>query len=180
MSSFGSPAPVSCAWRGRARRRAAFRLRPALRGPGIPGVSVLGGGVDVSRPAAARRRACARARIYGRRCVTGFQGEWQPDAREARTMRPCWKAILPIGACASTGSSPILWTCRLRNCGQCRSGPRSPAMTASKGGAPSANGKGVPLAIVLQRATLLPAARFVVFHCADVLERARGRHRTIL
>ena len=31
--------------------------------------------------------------------------------------------------------------CRLRICGTCRSGPRSPAMTASKGGAPSANGK---------------------------------------
>ncbi len=38
----------------------------------------------------------------------------------------------------------------------------------------SAIGKwqGVPLAIVLQRASLLPAARFVVFHCADVYERA--------
>ena len=38
----------------------------------------------------------------------------------------------------------------------------------------SAIGKwqGVPLAIVLQRATLLPVARFVVFHCADVYERA--------
>ena len=37
----------------------------------------------------------------------------------------------------------------------------------------SAIGKwqGVPLAVVLQRATLLPAARFVVFHCADVLEQ---------
>jgi DMSO/TMAO reductase YedYZ molybdopterin-dependent catalytic subunit len=37
----------------------------------------------------------------------------------------------------------------------------------------SAIGKwqGVPLAIVLQRATLLPAARFVVFHCADTLEQ---------
>jgi DMSO/TMAO reductase YedYZ molybdopterin-dependent catalytic subunit len=37
----------------------------------------------------------------------------------------------------------------------------------------SAIGKwqGVPLAIVLQRATLLPAARFVVLHCADVLEQ---------
>ena len=38
----------------------------------------------------------------------------------------------------------------------------------------SAIGKwqGVPLRVVLQRATLLPAARFVVFHCADVYERA--------
>ena len=38
----------------------------------------------------------------------------------------------------------------------------------------SAIGKwqGVPLAIVLQRASLLPAARFAVFHCADALERA--------
>jgi DMSO/TMAO reductase YedYZ molybdopterin-dependent catalytic subunit len=38
----------------------------------------------------------------------------------------------------------------------------------------SAIGKwqGVPLAIVLARAELLPAARFVVSHCADVLERA--------
>jgi DMSO/TMAO reductase YedYZ molybdopterin-dependent catalytic subunit len=37
----------------------------------------------------------------------------------------------------------------------------------------SAIGKwqGVPLAIVLARAALLPAARFVVFHCADVLEQ---------
>jgi DMSO/TMAO reductase YedYZ molybdopterin-dependent catalytic subunit len=37
----------------------------------------------------------------------------------------------------------------------------------------SAIGKwqGVPLAIVLQRATVLPAARFVVFHCADMLEQ---------
>jgi DMSO/TMAO reductase YedYZ molybdopterin-dependent catalytic subunit len=37
----------------------------------------------------------------------------------------------------------------------------------------SAIGKwqGVPLAIVLERAALLPAARFVVFHCADILER---------
>jgi DMSO/TMAO reductase YedYZ molybdopterin-dependent catalytic subunit len=37
----------------------------------------------------------------------------------------------------------------------------------------SAIGKwqGVPLAFVLQRATLLPAARFVVFHCADTLEQ---------
>jgi DMSO/TMAO reductase YedYZ molybdopterin-dependent catalytic subunit len=36
----------------------------------------------------------------------------------------------------------------------------------------SAIGKwqGVPLAIVLARAALLPAARFVVFHCADILE----------
>jgi DMSO/TMAO reductase YedYZ molybdopterin-dependent catalytic subunit len=32
--------------------------------------------------------------------------------------------------------------------------------------------RGVSLAIVLQRASLLPAARFVVFHCADVYERA--------
>ncbi|WP_036261788.1 molybdopterin-binding protein [Methylocapsa aurea] len=32
--------------------------------------------------------------------------------------------------------------------------------------------RGVPLAIVLQRASLLPTARFVVFHCADVYERA--------
>ncbi|MGB6175228.1 MAG: molybdopterin-binding protein [Methylocella sp.] len=31
--------------------------------------------------------------------------------------------------------------------------------------------QGVPLAVLLQRATLLPAARFVVFHCADVLEQ---------
>jgi DMSO/TMAO reductase YedYZ molybdopterin-dependent catalytic subunit len=38
----------------------------------------------------------------------------------------------------------------------------------------SAIGKwqGVPLAIVLQQAALLPAARFIVFHCADSLERA--------
>jgi len=38
----------------------------------------------------------------------------------------------------------------------------------------SAIGKwqGVTLAIVLQRASLLPAARFVVFHCADIYERA--------
>jgi DMSO/TMAO reductase YedYZ molybdopterin-dependent catalytic subunit len=38
----------------------------------------------------------------------------------------------------------------------------------------SAIGKwqGVPLAVVLQRASLLPAARFVVFHCADIYERA--------
>jgi DMSO/TMAO reductase YedYZ molybdopterin-dependent catalytic subunit len=37
----------------------------------------------------------------------------------------------------------------------------------------SAIGKwqGVPLAFVLARADLLPAARFVVFHCADSLER---------
>jgi DMSO/TMAO reductase YedYZ molybdopterin-dependent catalytic subunit len=37
----------------------------------------------------------------------------------------------------------------------------------------SAIGKwqGVPLAIVLARAALLPAARFAVFHCADVLEQ---------
>jgi DMSO/TMAO reductase YedYZ molybdopterin-dependent catalytic subunit len=37
----------------------------------------------------------------------------------------------------------------------------------------SAIGKwqGVPLAIVLARAALLPAARFVVFHCADILEQ---------
>lgn len=36
----------------------------------------------------------------------------------------------------------------------------------------SAIGKwqGVPLGIVLEKATLLPAARFVVFHCADTLE----------
>jgi DMSO/TMAO reductase YedYZ molybdopterin-dependent catalytic subunit len=36
----------------------------------------------------------------------------------------------------------------------------------------SAIGKwqGVPLAIMLARAALLPAARFVVFHCADILE----------
>ncbi|WP_036263756.1 molybdopterin-binding protein [Methylocapsa aurea] len=32
--------------------------------------------------------------------------------------------------------------------------------------------RGVPLAIVLQHASLLPTARFVVFHCADVYERA--------
>ncbi|MGH6864316.1 MAG: molybdopterin-dependent oxidoreductase, partial [Methylocella sp.] len=31
--------------------------------------------------------------------------------------------------------------------------------------------QGVPLAIVLARAALLPAARFIVFHCADVLEQ---------
>jgi DMSO/TMAO reductase YedYZ molybdopterin-dependent catalytic subunit len=39
----------------------------------------------------------------------------------------------------------------------------------------SAIGKwqGVPLAIVLARAALLPAARFVVFHCADALEQTR-------
>lgn len=38
----------------------------------------------------------------------------------------------------------------------------------------SAIGKwqGVPLALILQRAILLPAARFVVFHCADALEQA--------
>jgi DMSO/TMAO reductase YedYZ molybdopterin-dependent catalytic subunit len=38
----------------------------------------------------------------------------------------------------------------------------------------SAIGKwqGVPLAIILQRARLLPAARFIVFHCADMLEHA--------
>src|SRR6202045_4788952 len=38
----------------------------------------------------------------------------------------------------------------------------------------SAVGKwqGVPLAIVLARAALLPAARFVVFHCAAIYERA--------
>ncbi len=38
----------------------------------------------------------------------------------------------------------------------------------------SAIGKwsGVPLAVVLQRASLLPAARFAVFHCADMYERA--------
>lgn len=37
----------------------------------------------------------------------------------------------------------------------------------------SAIGKwqGVPLALVLQRAALLPAARFVAFHCADALEQ---------
>ena len=37
----------------------------------------------------------------------------------------------------------------------------------------SAIGKwqGVPLAIVLARAALFPAAQFVVFHCADVLEQ---------
>ncbi|HEY8033405.1 MAG TPA: molybdopterin-binding protein [Methylocella sp.] len=37
----------------------------------------------------------------------------------------------------------------------------------------SAIGKwqGVPLAVVLARAAILPAARFVVFHCADVLEQ---------
>ncbi len=37
----------------------------------------------------------------------------------------------------------------------------------------SAIGKwqGVPLTVVLARAALLPAARFVVFHCADVLEQ---------
>src|SRR3977135_2140852 len=36
----------------------------------------------------------------------------------------------------------------------------------------SAIGKwqGVPLALVLARAALLPAARFVVFHCADIYE----------
>jgi len=38
----------------------------------------------------------------------------------------------------------------------------------------SAIGKwqGVPLAAVLQRASLLPAARFAVFHCADMYEHA--------
>ncbi len=38
----------------------------------------------------------------------------------------------------------------------------------------SAIGKwqGVPLAIVLQRASLLPSARFIVFHCADTLDEA--------
>jgi DMSO/TMAO reductase YedYZ molybdopterin-dependent catalytic subunit len=38
----------------------------------------------------------------------------------------------------------------------------------------SAIGKwqGVPLAILLQRSNLLPAARFVVFHCADMYEHA--------
>jgi DMSO/TMAO reductase YedYZ molybdopterin-dependent catalytic subunit len=38
----------------------------------------------------------------------------------------------------------------------------------------SAIGKwqGVPLAVVLQRASLLPAARFAVFHCADMYEHA--------
>ncbi len=38
----------------------------------------------------------------------------------------------------------------------------------------SAIGKwqGVPLAVVLQRAGLLPAARFAVFHCADMYEHA--------
>jgi DMSO/TMAO reductase YedYZ molybdopterin-dependent catalytic subunit len=38
----------------------------------------------------------------------------------------------------------------------------------------SAIGKwqGVPLAVVLRRAALLPAARFVVFHCADMYEHA--------
>jgi DMSO/TMAO reductase YedYZ molybdopterin-dependent catalytic subunit len=37
----------------------------------------------------------------------------------------------------------------------------------------SAIGKwqGVPLSIVLERAALLPAARFAVFHCADIMER---------
>src|SRR5450759_4420409 len=32
--------------------------------------------------------------------------------------------------------------------------------------------QGVPLAIVLRRASLLPASRFVVFHCADMYEKA--------
>jgi DMSO/TMAO reductase YedYZ molybdopterin-dependent catalytic subunit len=38
----------------------------------------------------------------------------------------------------------------------------------------SAIGKwqGVPLAVVLQRASLLPSARFAVFHCADMYEHA--------
>jgi DMSO/TMAO reductase YedYZ molybdopterin-dependent catalytic subunit len=38
----------------------------------------------------------------------------------------------------------------------------------------SAIGKwqGVPLAVLLQRASLLPAARFAVFHCADMYEHA--------
>src|SRR6202011_3522402 len=48
--------------------------------------------------------------------------------RRARNMRPCWKVILPIGVCASTGWSPILWNCRSRICGTCRSEPRSPAL----------------------------------------------------
>jgi Oxidoreductase molybdopterin binding domain len=43
-------------------------------------------------------------------------------------------------------------------------------MTASKDGV-FGKWQGVPLAIVLERASLLPTARFVVFHCADLYER---------
>jgi DMSO/TMAO reductase YedYZ molybdopterin-dependent catalytic subunit len=52
----------------------------------------------------------------------------------------------------------------------CRNGLKSRAMIVWKDGA-LGKWQGVPLAIVLQRATLLPAARFVVFHCADMLEQ---------
>jgi len=41
-----------------------------------------------------------------------------------------------------------------------------------RGSNASVTGRGVPLAIVLARAALLPAARFAVFHCADLYERA--------
>jgi DMSO/TMAO reductase YedYZ molybdopterin-dependent catalytic subunit len=41
--------------------------------------------------------------------------------------------------------------------------------------------QGVPLAFVLQRATLLPAARFAVFHCADMYDLIDAFHpQTIL
>ncbi len=41
-----------------------------------------------------------------------------------------------------------------------------------RGSNASVTGRGVPLAIVLARTALLPAARFVIFHCADLYERA--------
>src|SRR6202035_2100950 len=49
--------------------------------------------------------------------------------------------------------------------------PQTPRHDCVEGWSAIGKWQGVPLAIVLARAALLPTARFVAFHCAELLER---------
>ena len=56
---------------------------------------------------------------------------------------------------------------------------RSRATIASKAGAPSANGKARQLGSLLQSVGLKPKARYLVFHCADMMSPGAPYYESI-
>ena len=146
-------------------------LRAALRIAGSPGVSRLGRRAHLPSPEAARRPPFDGARIHRRRSVAGVQGEWHhnPEGDEYAALVESnfanWR--LRVGGLVA---KPLDLSLE-----DLKDSPHRTQITRDdcvEGWSAIGKWQGVPLSVLLYQARLLPTARFVVFHCADMYEHA--------
>ncbi len=150
----------SCAARLPAARRCSAAATSSRKAPCVPQHPLQRRGPDRARAAPRAVADVAGARIHRGRHLAGLQGQRldaiptirPTSARGERLRRLAAEGRRPGRAAAIAVASPI--------CAPCRRARRSPATTASKAGAASANGPACSSAPLLQSVGLKPEARY--------------------